>query len=86
MLIASTSRVRLPQRGGTRLDEARRVPAQRGDDCSDLLRRRRHERKAVGIAPLVIPLDEIDAFRHVRRIDRRRFPGGCSLSHVLCPG
>ena len=65
MLIASTSRVRLPQRGGTRLDEPSGVAAQRRHDCRDLLRRRRHERKAVGLALLVVPLDEIGAFRHL---------------------
>jgi hypothetical protein len=57
--MTSTSRIRLPSRGGTLpLDEVRPT-AQRLDNRVDLLTRRRHNRQPVRPSLLEIPFDEV---------------------------
>ena len=61
ILIASTSRVRPPYRGGTLHSTRSGVAAQRLDDSVDLRAGRRHHRQPVGPSLLEIPFDEARA-------------------------
>ncbi|MNC84731.1 hypothetical protein D3C83_02960 [compost metagenome] len=53
--------------------------------CRDFLRRGWNERQAVGVAALIVELDEIGAFRCLRCSGRRSFLDGCVGSHDRFP-